>query len=566
MISLIAAQRLTNKRGSSTDENDVPSACQLLRLCHSIMASQCSECGAFIVSNPREFDLNNITPRTLARISQLLTTNEPPQEPELAVLRPVARKTAARLACLDAEISRLKDQLSQLEEERAALAEYHAQNTTILSPLRRMPSELLGEIFSWTLPLNRIPDIRNAPWVLTHVSSRWRAVAISKSSLWSKIFFDFCIETEYSSAMVRTQIERARTLKIAFHAASQIDSLPQIDMLAVLLEHSSIWEELRLDLTASLVPLMTDYRGRLPMLRKAWVEWSGSESQAAVDSLDFLRMAASLTEISVYSEYGFLPTILSVHHQLTQYDFDAPWATHYALLKSLPNLQQARITRDFDLTLPWPEPGEPIHLLHLRRLYVSHPEILNYLAAPVLEGLAIKGDDGIAHVDPFLTRSSCPVRRLSITGLPDVQSTAVILQQHHSITALAIMVRDFAEEDEDTECDVLTTFLTHFTMSNSTGILPHISRLDFGCEHAETIPYPRYLDMLGSQRNAHNCALQAAELLLPNGVILPDPHSLARMEMLRKEGMHISYVSGYDAQDRADQWLYVPSWAPTWAR
>ncbi|KAJ7260360.1 hypothetical protein B0H12DRAFT_959143, partial [Mycena haematopus] len=113
-----------------------------------------------------------------------LTTNEPPQDVELALILPVAQKTATQLACLDAEISRLKDQLTQLEEERAALAKYHTQNTTILSPLRRMPSEVLGEIFSWTLPLRSALDITDSPWVLTHVSRRWRAIAVSKSSLW----------------------------------------------------------------------------------------------------------------------------------------------------------------------------------------------------------------------------------------------------------------------------------------------------------------------------------------------------------------------------------------------
>ncbi|KAJ7198212.1 hypothetical protein B0H12DRAFT_965473, partial [Mycena haematopus] len=72
-------------------------------------------------------------------------TNEPPQDAELALILPVTQKTATQLACLDAQISRLRDQLMRLEEERAALAKYHAQNIAILSPLRRMPSEILGE-------------------------------------------------------------------------------------------------------------------------------------------------------------------------------------------------------------------------------------------------------------------------------------------------------------------------------------------------------------------------------------------------------------------------------------
>ncbi|KAJ7260315.1 hypothetical protein B0H12DRAFT_1107760 [Mycena haematopus] len=80
------------------------------------MVSPCSACGAFVTSNQAEFELNNITiaPRTLARIFQLLTTNEPPQDAELALILPMAHKTAAQLACLDAEIYRLRAQLTQL--------------------------------------------------------------------------------------------------------------------------------------------------------------------------------------------------------------------------------------------------------------------------------------------------------------------------------------------------------------------------------------------------------------------------------------------------------------------
>ncbi|KAJ7483482.1 hypothetical protein FB451DRAFT_991164, partial [Mycena latifolia] len=62
-----------------------------------------------------------------------------------------------------------------------------------LSPLRRMPPELLGEIFSWTLPSvqealgrRRFQD-KHSPWVFTQVCHRWRAVALSTPSLWSQI-------------------------------------------------------------------------------------------------------------------------------------------------------------------------------------------------------------------------------------------------------------------------------------------------------------------------------------------------------------------------------------------
>ncbi|KAJ7693166.1 hypothetical protein B0H17DRAFT_505588 [Mycena rosella] len=146
--------------------------------------SNCPECGAFSAA----LRVNcNATPGI--RHHTLLTTNEPPESSDVAFIQSVALTTGARLSLLDKEITRRRNLLQQLEEERASLSVYHAQNTVIISPLRRIPPELLAEIFSWTLPsvlearTRARLDTVHSPRVLTHISSLWRAVALSTSSL-----------------------------------------------------------------------------------------------------------------------------------------------------------------------------------------------------------------------------------------------------------------------------------------------------------------------------------------------------------------------------------------------
>ncbi|KAJ6552818.1 hypothetical protein B0H19DRAFT_893593, partial [Mycena capillaripes] len=118
-----------------------------------------------------------------------LNTNEPPEDSELASIRSIVTNGGIRLTRLDTDISQLREQLRQLEEERLALSSFRARNMAILSPLRRVPVEVLSEIFLWTLPSLREPrerfHVTDSPWFLTHVSRRWRAVAISNPSLWS---------------------------------------------------------------------------------------------------------------------------------------------------------------------------------------------------------------------------------------------------------------------------------------------------------------------------------------------------------------------------------------------
>ncbi|KAJ7753135.1 hypothetical protein DFH07DRAFT_709866, partial [Mycena maculata] len=97
---------------------------------------------------------------------------------------------------LDDEISRLQDRLKLLEEQRASVSTYRAQNVVILSPLRRMPPEVLGQIFLWTLTSDVARNwcnfsTKDSPWVLTQISSHWRSISILIPSLWSRINLDY---------------------------------------------------------------------------------------------------------------------------------------------------------------------------------------------------------------------------------------------------------------------------------------------------------------------------------------------------------------------------------------
>ncbi|KAF8211010.1 hypothetical protein K438DRAFT_1534115, partial [Mycena galopus ATCC 62051] len=113
-------------------------------------------------------------------------------------IQSVVLEADARLASLDDEISKIRKKLKQLEDERASVFSSRTQSNTILSPLRRMPSELLGKIFLETLSSvtndslrGRRFDMARSPWQLTRVSSRWRAVSLSIPSLWSRIAISY---------------------------------------------------------------------------------------------------------------------------------------------------------------------------------------------------------------------------------------------------------------------------------------------------------------------------------------------------------------------------------------
>ncbi|KAJ7609075.1 hypothetical protein FB45DRAFT_1010679 [Roridomyces roridus] len=119
------------------------------------------------------FDLSvTAEAQTIARYLQLMDTNEPPAAAELAYTRAVVSKTAAQLASLDEDIIKLKTRLKELEDGRSVLAVSHQRSLPIISPLRRMPPEILSEIFVWTLPLpaDGFPAVK-PQWLLSHAHS-----------------------------------------------------------------------------------------------------------------------------------------------------------------------------------------------------------------------------------------------------------------------------------------------------------------------------------------------------------------------------------------------------------
>ncbi|KAJ7198223.1 hypothetical protein B0H12DRAFT_960132, partial [Mycena haematopus] len=93
------------------------------------------------------------------------------------------------LACIDEEIVQLHSRLKLLKAGRSRLSSDRTQTRAILSPLQRMPPEILGEIFLWTIPA--LPNRSYSPWFLTHISHRWRQIAVSTSSLWSRVVVHF---------------------------------------------------------------------------------------------------------------------------------------------------------------------------------------------------------------------------------------------------------------------------------------------------------------------------------------------------------------------------------------
>ena len=111
------------------------------------------------------------------------------------------------------------------------MATYQQSRTIKQSyPMQRLPSELINEIFSLTLP--GIPSFKPAesPLLLTTVCSTWRELAISQSSLWDTIYLPSPNQGILSSGFIQLchlWLKRSgnRSLSIDFHLSSDYQPL-----------------------------------------------------------------------------------------------------------------------------------------------------------------------------------------------------------------------------------------------------------------------------------------------------------------------------------------------------
>ncbi|KAF7336579.1 F-box domain-containing protein [Mycena sanguinolenta] len=472
--------------------------------------------------------------------------NAPPQDHEA---EPTDHEL---LRDLDAEISVLRRRLHKLERQRADLA-----LKADLSPLRRVPLEILGHIFRDVVgPIPGPLRIDDGPWLLSHVCGRWRALVLGDRGLWSRIHLNFSephrIQNRYPVRMIDVQADRAALLDVFFVGDEDGDQRDQVDRFnALATEHSHRWRELTIRLTSSLAPVVADLD--YSSLKRVSVHWHRPVSQRPeADSIDLFRTAVSLADLFVSCRWRAVPVHPPIVNQLTRYSFDAPWRTHAELLRRLPNLEVAAVIRAFDGDDAIPEATDAIELAHLQQLYVNSDVCLDHLRAPALEAISVRHTDGAYRsLLRFLGRSSCSPRRLCLQGHFDEQGTTEVLQKCPTLTEIGAVFGP---------CDAASVArcLQLFTVGGSTPppmTFPHVKVIAISCAEVDSKFHPAFLDMIDSRRGAPNGAFEAAEL----GVLMPgpepDPQSAARLERLARDGFSLSVISLDRAGAHRHRWL-----------
>ncbi|KAG5640432.1 hypothetical protein DXG03_008674 [Asterophora parasitica] len=142
-------------------------------------------------------DFKNNTPSPASEgsdpVDALLRTNYRPDNHQTRVLDAILDQQLAEIADLDHSISSLQVKMDKLLKEMKAVSATRLNRITmanfyksLLSPIRLLPPEILGQIFLYAVE-SHAPVRRGSPLSFTLVCSAWRQAALGCSNLWNDL-------------------------------------------------------------------------------------------------------------------------------------------------------------------------------------------------------------------------------------------------------------------------------------------------------------------------------------------------------------------------------------------
>ncbi|KAJ6480733.1 hypothetical protein C8R47DRAFT_596745 [Mycena vitilis] len=214
----------------------------------------------------------------------MLRSSSLPQDPsghESAISASIAA-----LAQYDSQIERLQEALESMQADRAKLREYVGAWRSLSSPIRRLPPEILCEIFvPLSLPANTAPEWLEDPLdtkgaladlaksqllCASEVCTSWRNLIIGTPKLWSSIVVRsdrWPGDPAQFLAALQTCLARGAQHPLSLDFSSSCDRPSSQIVWELLVDHSDRWKVVSLDVPSRALKTAQRAHGRLHMLQ-----------------------------------------------------------------------------------------------------------------------------------------------------------------------------------------------------------------------------------------------------------------------------------------------------------
>lgn len=237
--------------------------------------SICAHCGITTESNTNESRHRSV------RIEELCSTNECPRDAERDEFVKLAADGRDHLKKLEMEITEARETLRALIEQRDRTQQDLSDYAAVLHPVRRLPNEILSEIFTVCHEIHEIlkqtTQMEPVSWDLSQTSSRWRMIALSNSRLWSSI--DLLVRADmdprkiYSQTfLLGLQLQRSSTSPLIL----SLTCFPHVSIhhptIQMLLPSSQRWQRAYLTFGPTSLSIFSHVQGFLQSLIHLYVD------------------------------------------------------------------------------------------------------------------------------------------------------------------------------------------------------------------------------------------------------------------------------------------------------
>ncbi|KAJ7590456.1 hypothetical protein C8J56DRAFT_1025469 [Mycena floridula] len=277
------------------------------------MSEKCKLCGFSAAAQP-DFPGATAPYTPLPQFLPFIVSNQLPSPAQESVFRQMLAESIESVKYLDNRIETMRRDLEALVRRRSQKEREVTDYKSVLHPIRRLPREILCEIFlscviedlgdreeeeiSYLAPSSTI-------WILPHVSSLWRSVALSFPRMWSTVRLvgsdpDDLHEPSSRLPFLQAQLQRSAshqlTVCLAFLYGFSEDLRP---LLSMLFSTSHRWKDVLIwtDI-GSLGSYFSPLRNRLPSLTTLSI-WNSSETAEILtpSELTMFEVAPALTTL-----------------------------------------------------------------------------------------------------------------------------------------------------------------------------------------------------------------------------------------------------------------------------
>ncbi|KAF7346654.1 F-box domain-containing protein [Mycena sanguinolenta] len=520
----------------------------------------CWSCGAAAKPSPSLASLLEPPPTSSSPdMLRLVNSNDAPLDSDISCVQQLISDDEYRLNALDEEILSLQTTLAQLTQRRSEITDSLRGHRAILSPVRRVPPELICEIFDFaTAETRRNPGDR-PPWWVGFISRPWRYYLLSYPPLWSSLTVPastrFRPDTWINARVFELQAQLMRCGMALLHIywSNVGTTVPDSRMLDLILPRSNSWRTVSFDIDKGDVDTVLDWlepvRGRLDRLEKLEVLYNLCTFPDVFTAAPNLRHVAlpSITTSNHSSSLAYQTSVPLPWGQITQYSGKCPFAQQLDILQAAPNLSDCvlDINEDFRFVAP---KHHTVLLPRLRRLHSDRLGWFLPVVAPGLEELCfLQSMWLIPLIGPFVHQLSCTLQRLDLWRCPLSSELITTLRDLPSLTYLLI------QNDRHDEPDGVAFFTAMSTAGTSPTICPLLTSMAYGYVHWKSrASHDSFVLMARSRFGAnsvHPSGTSFASLRLLS--ISSAPYSdysppgaeiKARVQSLQDEGFNVAFL------------------------